>query len=175
MTTILLRNADFIYTCDDENCAFRNGYIRVKGRQVVDVGSEPCPDEEADASFDLSGCLVIPGLINTHHHFFQSIARGIPATQRAFAIDWLAGLYPLWAELDPDAIYWASMAASDVRTVPPALRSGVVRKNTHNRFSCSIHLGGTRVSGGCSRDWSHLALEIFFETGSGREMARTPC
>ena len=112
MTTILLRHADVIYTCDDEHRAYRNGYIRVQGRQVVEVGSEPCPDEHADASHDLTGCLVIPGLINTHHHFFQSIARGVPATQRAFAIDWLAGLYPLWAELDPDAIYWASMAAS---------------------------------------------------------------
>ena len=112
MTTTLLRNADCIYTCDDGDRAYRNGYILVKDQQVVEVGSEPWSGEVADASYDLTGCLVVPGLINTHHHFFQSIARGIPATQRAFAIDWLAGLYPLWAELDPEAIYWASMAAT---------------------------------------------------------------
>ena len=112
MTTTVLRNADCIYTCDDEHRAFRNGYILVEDRQIVEFGSEPWSGEGADVSHDLTGCVVIPGLINTHHHFFQSIARGIPAAQRAFAIDWLTGLYPLWAELDPDAIYWASMAAT---------------------------------------------------------------
>ena len=112
MTTILLSNADYIYSCDDENRAYRNGYILVKDQQVAQVGSGPWPGETPNAVYDLTGCLVVPGLVNTHHHFFQSIARGIPATQRAFAIDWLTGLYPLWAELDPEAIYWASMAAA---------------------------------------------------------------
>ncbi len=112
MTTVVLRNADFIYTCDDENRAYRQGYILIRDRRIVEIGNEPWRGQHADISLDLTGCVVIPGLVNTHHHFFQSIARGIPATQRAFAIDWLAGLYPLWAELDPEALYWASMAAT---------------------------------------------------------------
>ena len=112
MTTTVLRNADYIYTCDDGHRAFRNGYIVVEDRKIVEFGSEPWPGEGADASHDLTGCVVVPGFVNTHHHFFQSIARGIPATQRATAIDWLTGLYPLWAELDPAAIHWASMAAA---------------------------------------------------------------
>ncbi len=112
MTTVILRNADCIYTCDDRNRAYRNGYILVRNHRIAEIGHEPWQGHHADISHDLTGCVVIPGLINTHHHFFQSIVRGIPATQRAFAIDWLAGLYPLWSELDPEALYWASMTAT---------------------------------------------------------------
>ena len=112
MTTVILRNIDCIYTCDDENRAFRRGYILVRDCRIAEIGHEPWRGQHADISLDLTGCVVIPGLVNTHHHFFQSIARGIPATQRASAIDWLAGLYPLWSELDPEALYWASMAAT---------------------------------------------------------------
>ena len=72
MATIFPRNVGFIYACDDENRVNRNGHVRVKGRKVVDVDSEPSPNEDADSSFDPGGCLVIPGLINTHHHFFPA-------------------------------------------------------------------------------------------------------
>ncbi len=112
MNTTLIRNAAYIYSCDGEDRAFRNGYILVRGNQVAEIGLEPCPIEGADRIIDASGCIVTPGFVNTHHHFFQSLTRGIPSAQRAFAIDWLAGLYPLWAEIDPDAMYWASAAAA---------------------------------------------------------------
>lgn len=110
--SILLRNAAWIYTCDPRDTMIENGWVHVRGNQIAAIGREPCPVEGATRSHDLRGCILIPGMVNLHHHFFQTLTRAMPTTQRALALDWLFGLYPLWAELDRDAIYWASAAAS---------------------------------------------------------------
>jgi cytosine/adenosine deaminase-related metal-dependent hydrolase len=112
MTTVLLRNADRIYTCNETDEVIENGYVLIRDNVIEDIGQEPCPVAQADAVHDLSGCLVIPGFVNIHHHFFQSLTRAIPAGQRAVSLDWLAGMYPLWAEFDPEAIYWGALAAA---------------------------------------------------------------
>ena len=112
MTTVLLRNVDHIYTCNDKDEVIENGYVLIQDNVIEDVGQEPCPVAQADDVYDLSGCLVVPGFVNLHHHFFQSLTRAIPAGQRAVSLDWLAGMYPLWAEFDPEAIYWGTLAAA---------------------------------------------------------------
>ena len=112
MTTVLLRNADRIYTCNDKDEVIEDGYVLIRDNTIEDIGKEPSPIAEADQIHDLSGCLVVPGFVNLHHHFFQSLTRAIPMGQRAVSLDWLAGMYPLWAEFDPEAIYWGALAAA---------------------------------------------------------------
>ena len=110
--TLLLRNAERIYTCDDDDHIVANGYVRVEDGRVVQIGPEPCPYAGADEVIDMAGCLVLPGFVSAHHHFFQSLSRAIPMTQRSGVLDWLYGMYPLWAELDPESMYWASLVAA---------------------------------------------------------------
>ena len=112
MRSILLRNVGWIYSCDDADTIVENGYVLLSDKLIVEIGREPCPLPAADASYDLAGCIVLPGLINLHHHFYQSLTRAVPLTQRALALDWLYGLYPLWAELDEEALYWGTVVAS---------------------------------------------------------------
>jgi 8-oxoguanine deaminase len=110
--TLLLRNAARIYTCDDKDSVLANGYVLIGDGRIVDIGAEPCPHAGADQVIDMTGCLVLPGFVSVHHHFYQSLSRAIPLTQRAGVLDWLFGMYPLWAELDPESMYWASLVAS---------------------------------------------------------------
>ena len=112
MTTVLLRNVERIYTCNYKDEVVENGYVLVRGSTIEDIGREPCPIAQADEEHDLTGCIVVPGFVNLHHHFFQSLTRAIPVGQRAVSLDWLAAMYPLWAEFDPEAIYWSALAAS---------------------------------------------------------------
>lgn len=111
MSSLLLRRIGWLYTCDDRHALLENAWLHVVDGRVSALGREPCPIPAADRSIDLPGCIVVPGLVNLHHHFFQSITRAIPRSQRATAFDWLFGLYPLWAELDEDAMRAATAAA----------------------------------------------------------------
>jgi cytosine/adenosine deaminase-related metal-dependent hydrolase len=110
--TLLLRNAHRVYTCDDEDRVLPDSFILIEDQRIAEIGSEPCPHISADRTMDLEGCLVLPGFISVHHHFYQSLSRAVPMTQRAGMLDWLAGMYPLWAELDPETMYWASLVAA---------------------------------------------------------------
>lgn len=111
MATLLLRNIAWLYTCDDGHRCLRNAYVHIVDGRVAAIGNEPAPMQGADRQIDLAGCIVIPGLVNLHHHFFQSITRAIPLGQRATAFDWLFAMYPLWAELDEESMQAATMAA----------------------------------------------------------------
>ncbi|MSQ54552.1 MAG: 8-oxoguanine deaminase [Betaproteobacteria bacterium] len=111
MSSLLLRNIGWLYACDDRDTLIENAYVHVVDGRVAALGREPCPVPSAERSIDLRGCIVVPGLVNVHHHFFQSVTRAIPMTQRADVFGWLFGLYPLWAELDEDALQAATAAA----------------------------------------------------------------
>ena len=72
--------------------------------------SRTAPSENSTV-IDGRDCLVIPGLVNTHHHLFQSLTRCLPAVQNACLFDWLVGLYPSWQHLDYDALRQAAMVS----------------------------------------------------------------
>ena len=111
MSSLLLRNVGWLYTCDDRDTLIEGGYVHVVDGRIASLGVEPCPVPAADRTIDLAGCIAMPGLVNVHHHFFQSVTRAIPLTQRADVFEWLFGLYPLWAELDEDAMQAATGVA----------------------------------------------------------------
>ena len=69
-----------------------------------------CPPT-ADEVLDLQGHLVLPGLVNTHHHFYQTLTRAVPAAQDANLFNWLKTLYPIWARLTPEDIFISTQTA----------------------------------------------------------------
>src|SRR3990172_11601826 len=71
---------------------------------IEQVGPTAALPAAADEVLDLSGHLVLPGLVNTHHHLYQTLTRAVPAAQDANLFNWLKTLYPLWANLTPEAI-----------------------------------------------------------------------
>lgn len=99
--TVLLKHARLIATMDDQDREYRDGWILVRGNRIVSAGDRECPQTEADAVVDLSGHIVIPGLINTHHHMFQSLTRVLPGAQNAELFDWLTTLFPVWRKITP--------------------------------------------------------------------------
>jgi len=133
MTSVLLRHIPWLYTCNDRDELIEQAYVHVVDDLVAAIGREPCPIAGADAVHDLTGCIVVPGLINLHHHFFQSVTRAIPLGQRATALDWLYASYPIWAELDEDAMYWSCLTAS-----AELLLSGATTSADHSYY----HPGG---------------------------------
>ena len=112
MPRLLLRHADAIHLCDDARRVIRNGYLLIEDGRIAAVGPEPAPAMVVDEEISMAGHLVTPGFVNIHHHLFQTLTRAVPLANRASILDWLYALYPVWAEIDPDAYYWAALANS---------------------------------------------------------------
>lgn len=110
-STLLVREADRIETFDDASASFSNASIFVRGGAIEAVGNASDLPQTADRVVDARGCVVIPGLVNTHHHFYQTLTRNVPGTQDAKLFDWLVALYPIWARMDADAIRTATAVA----------------------------------------------------------------
>lgn len=117
MSTILIRNCLSIFTAADE--APRRGEdILIQGNRIVAIGKDLQSDETADATdssaprlIDGATLVAIPGLVNTHHHFYQTLTRNLPAVQNAELFDWLVYLYQVWQRLDAEAVYYGSLLA----------------------------------------------------------------
>ena len=84
--------------------------ILIDGNRIVKIGTSLSAPEGAQV-IDASHHVVMPGLVNTHHHFYQTLTRNLPAVQNAKLFDWLVYLYDIWKFLDPEAVYWSSMLA----------------------------------------------------------------
>lgn len=100
--TLLLKNADAIVTMDEKRREIKQGCIYIRGNTIVAVGVEADVPKTADRVIDLKGHIVIPGLINTHHHMYQSLTRAVPDAQDGELFKWLTTLYPLWERLTPE-------------------------------------------------------------------------
>ncbi|GAB4568848.1 MAG: 8-oxoguanine deaminase [Anaerolineae bacterium] len=106
--TLLLRHADLLVTMDDARREIADGALFARGPAIEWVGPSseiPAAYRTADQVIDASGMLVMPGLINTHHHLYQTLTRAIPEAQDADLFHWLVTLYPIWARLTPEAVY----------------------------------------------------------------------
>jgi len=111
MATLLVRNASLIVTMDDHRREITDGGLFIKDGFIEQVGPSAELPDSADQILDLHGHMVLPGLINTHHHFYQTLTRAVPAAQDANLFNWLKTLYPIWAGLTPDDIYISTQTA----------------------------------------------------------------
>ncbi|MCB0170748.1 MAG: 8-oxoguanine deaminase [Anaerolineae bacterium] len=117
VTTRLVKNAEKLVTMDAARREIKNGALLVEDNRIEWVG--PTPDFEAwamanrpdlvqtdcDQVIDAKGCVVLPGLVNCHHHLYQTLTRTIGTGSGKILFDWLKFLYPIWAELTPEGVY----------------------------------------------------------------------
>ena len=101
MSTIIVENAA-IATVDATNTGYESGHIVIENGRITAVGSGPAPSVQGARVVDGTGCLATPGLVNTHHHLYQWITRGL--AQDAALFGWLVELYPIWARLTEDTL-----------------------------------------------------------------------
>jgi len=116
MASLLVKNIHTLVTMDGERREITNGAILVQDNAIAQVGTTAELPQTADEVLDLRGrYIVLPGLVNTHHHFYQVLTRVLPSVQDVSLFHWLQGLYPVWANLTPEAIYTsAQMAAAEL-------------------------------------------------------------
>ncbi|MEO9819108.1 MAG: 8-oxoguanine deaminase [Paracoccaceae bacterium] len=102
MNCVTLKNADIVVTMDDGRRELRHFDIILRDGVIADLGSNLTAEGEI---VDVSGCVVTPGLVNTHHHLYQSMTRAVPGGQDALLFGWLKTLYPIWAQFTPEHMY----------------------------------------------------------------------
>ncbi|WP_386625675.1 8-oxoguanine deaminase [Sulfitobacter geojensis] len=143
MSEILIRNADVIVTMDDSRRELRAADLRLKNGIICEIGEGLHSDGPC---IDASGCVVTPGLVNTHHHLYQSMTRAVPAGQDALLFGWLKTLYPIWARMTPEHFH----VSAQVGLAELAL-SGCTLSTDH----LYLYPNGTRLE-----DTIHAAAEL---------------
>lgn len=126
MPTLLLKEADILVTMDAERREIPGGGLFIRDGVIEAVG---CSDElpaTADDVISLAGCVALPGLVNTHHHMYQSLTRAIPGAQDAELFGWLRRLYPIWAGLTPEMI-----RVSTLTSMAELILSGCTTSSDH--------------------------------------------
>ena len=108
MSSILLKNCFYIFLSADEESQ-QGTDILIRDNRIAKIGADI--SEPTDREIDCSTCVVVPGFVNTHHHFYQTLTRNLPAVQNAELFDWLVYLYEIWKYLDEEAVYYASLLA----------------------------------------------------------------
>jgi cytosine/adenosine deaminase-related metal-dependent hydrolase len=99
-TPLLVKNALRIATMDDAGTELADADILIRGRVIVAIGKDL--EDEGARVLDARGCVVIPGMVNTHHHLCQALTRATPAAQDAKLFDWLTYHYTIWRHLTPE-------------------------------------------------------------------------
>jgi cytosine/adenosine deaminase-related metal-dependent hydrolase len=110
---LLVTGADLVVTMDDDRRELAGGWVACRDGLVSAVGGAADAPPPAERVLRADGCLVTPGLINTHHHIYQNLTRSYRPATTASLFDWLTTLYPRWALLDEEAAYlsaWVGLA-----------------------------------------------------------------
>ena len=104
---IIVLEGAHVVTVDGSGSEFAGGHVVVTGNRITAVGPGAAPTGFAGGRrIDASGCLITPGLVNTHHHLYQWITRGLAVDDTLFG--WLTTLYPVWGRIDADLVHTAA-------------------------------------------------------------------
>lgn len=106
---ILIRNADHILTMNETREELRGADILIRGGVIAAIGPDLARQHPQAAQVLASGCVVTPGLVNTHHHLYQSLTRAVPGGQDALLFGWLKTLYPIWARFGPEEMHVSAL------------------------------------------------------------------
>ncbi len=107
MSTLLVKNAQIVVTMDAQRQELANGGLFIRDNIIEQVGPTATMPETADIVLNLRDHIILPGLVNTHHHLYQSLTRVMAQDNNLF--DWLTTLYPIWANLTDEAIYVSTL------------------------------------------------------------------
>lgn len=108
MADLFISNADTILTMDDDDRELAGAAIRLRDGRINAVGD--LSPEAGETVIDARGCVVTPGLVNTHHHLYQSLTRAVPGGQDALLFGWLRTLYPIWSRFGPEEMFVSAQA-----------------------------------------------------------------
>ncbi|HEV8190147.1 MAG TPA: 8-oxoguanine deaminase, partial [Ktedonobacterales bacterium] len=111
MMSLLIRHATLLVTMDDGDGRYDDGAVYVEDNVIRQVGPSGQLPQQADTIIDAHNMVVLPGLVNTHHHFYQTLTRNLPAAQDAELFTWLRVHYAIWAGLTPEALSVSTNAA----------------------------------------------------------------
>ncbi len=109
--TVLFKNALVVATMDDTRREIKDASVLVVGNRIQAVGPSQDLPQTADEVINVAGHVVVPGLINTHHHMYQTLTRAVPTAQNVSLFGWLKALYPIWARLTPEMIRVSTQTA----------------------------------------------------------------
>ena len=109
--TLLIKNAHVLVTMNEQREEISKGAVFIRDNVIEQVGPGDTLPQTADEVIDASHHVVLPGLINTHHHMYQSLTRAVPAAQNGELFNWLTNLYPIWANLTPEMIQASTQTA----------------------------------------------------------------
>lgn len=109
MSTLLVHHADLLVTMDDRDRRVAHGGLFARDGVIEQVGPTPELPAIADEVVDARGMIILPGLVNTHHHLYQTLTRAVPPAQNVTLFQWLKTLYPIWAGLTPEAVYISAL------------------------------------------------------------------
>ncbi|MCT8329795.1 8-oxoguanine deaminase [Albidovulum sediminis] len=107
MSEILIRNADVVVTMDAARREIARADVLLRGGVIAAVGQGLATSGEV---VEARGCVVTPGLVNTHHHLYQTLTRAVPGGQDALLFGWLRTLYPIWAQFGPEEMRISALA-----------------------------------------------------------------
>jgi cytosine/adenosine deaminase-related metal-dependent hydrolase len=108
MSSFLFKNISTAVTFDNKDRILEDVDILVVDNQIIAVGKD-IKAEESTEKIDCKGCVALPGFVNTHHHLYQTLFRGIKEVQEKPLFPWLVGLYEFWKHLTPEAVYYGAM------------------------------------------------------------------
>jgi len=111
MATLLIKNADLVITLGAKGNCIHNGGLFARDNIIEQIGTMDELPSTADNVIDAAGLVLLPGLVNTHHHFYQTLTRAVPGAQNEGLFDWLVRLYPIWGELNEEAVYISTQIA----------------------------------------------------------------
>ncbi|WP_411681822.1 8-oxoguanine deaminase [Clostridium thailandense] len=126
MNTLLLKNVETVVTFNDREEILENVDILIEGPKITSIGKElNIPDNTK--IIDCTGLIALPGFVNTHHHLYQTLFRGIKEVQEQPLFPWLIGLYEFWKNITPDAVYYGALVGFS-----ELLRTGCTLTSDHH-------------------------------------------
>src|SRR5439155_4633068 len=156
--TLLIRDAAYIWCGDDIGRELADASILCVDGVIARVGRPTAEWPPADETIDASDCVVLPGLVNTHHHLYQTLTRAFSPALGCDLFEWLTTLYPVWARLDEESAYlsaWVGLAelllsgcttSSDLLDVHPHGRAGLIDAEIKAAGELGIRFHATRGS-----------------------------
>ena len=126
MNNLLLKNIDYIFTFNDREETFQKFDILIEGSKIERIGKGLVASKETEV-LDCSGLVALPGFVNTHHHLYQTMFRGIKEVQEKPLFPWLIGLYEFWKHLTPEAVYYGALVG-----LSELLRTGCTLTSDHH-------------------------------------------
>ncbi len=104
--TLLVKNVKHLVTCDADDRLLEGVNVLIKNGVIAEVGSDA---QTADDVIDASDMVMYPGLINTHHHLYQTFSRNLPQVQKMELFPWLKTLYEIWKYIDENVVYYSAL------------------------------------------------------------------